>query len=113
MATIKTRQNSKATVLDISGKLDSATGAPELRSAVRGALNDGARHILLNMAEVSDADDAGIKELVNSSTSAGQLDVTVKLLKPTPQLRALLSSAQLAAPFEIFEDEEAAIASFS
>lgn len=112
MVTIKTRQSGDVTILSVTGKLDITGGAARLREAVRAALSQGHQRLVLDLAEATYVDSAGIGELVVAYTATSSQGGKLKLSRPSPKLSNLLHMMQLASIFEIFGDEVAAIASF-
>lgn len=113
MMKITTRKSGDVTILDLEGKLTIGVGDYPLRDAVRTALSDGVRKILLHLEKVTMVDSTGVGELVSSYTSASHRGSKVKLLKPSSKLQEILHITQLITLFEIFEDEAEAVKSFS
>lgn len=104
MVTIKTRQSGDVTILSVTGKLDITSS--------RAALSQGHQRLVLDLAEATYVDSAGIGELVVAYTATSSQGGKLKLSRPSPKLSNLLHMMQLASIFEIFGDEVAAIASF-
>jgi anti-anti-sigma factor len=88
MAEVLERPACAASVRVIGPLRVPATGA--LRRAVMALLQDGERHILLDLSALTDLDAAGIGELVsvwNMTTSAGG---TLQIERPQASVRRLL-----------------------
>lgn len=100
-------------VLDSSGKLTLGEGTRALRNTVHEVLQSGAKKIVLNLADVSYIDSAGVGELVSSYTTTLNRGGKLKLLKLIKKHRDLLTITKLITVFEIFDDEKAALASFN
>ncbi len=100
-------------ILKVSGKLTIADGAPQLRSAVREALEAGKKNILLDLSEVTTIDSSGLGELISSYSTASQRDGKLKLLNPSRKLTDLLYITKLITVFEVHEEEAAAVKSFA
>ncbi len=81
-----------------------------LLDAVR--IQDESR-VLIDLSTVSRIDSAGIGVLMNCYTHALRNSGTLKLLQPTPPVRKVLKITSLDSVLETFEDEAAAIRSFS
>lgn len=93
MMKITTRKSGDVTILDLEGKLTIGVGDYPLRDAVRTALSDGVRKILLHLEKVTMVDSTGVGELVSSYTSASHRGSKVKLLKPSSK-HVLASSSR-------------------
>ncbi|MEQ1756726.1 MAG: STAS domain-containing protein [Vicinamibacterales bacterium] len=98
-------------VLDISGRLVLGDGDTALKEAVSSRLLKGQR-VVLNMAEVSYVDSAGLGVLVGTFLAAKNQGGGVKLLNPSKRLHDLLSMARLLKVVDICESEAHALESF-
>jgi anti-sigma B factor antagonist len=107
---IKTRARNGVTILDLNGKIDD--GDVALRRAVQAALGDGASKFLLNLGGVMDLDLPGVSELVVVHTMATNRGARIKL-ENLPPGGDILSITQLITVFEVFDDEDDAVASFA
>jgi anti-sigma B factor antagonist len=108
-----TRQAGDVTVLDISGRITLGEGNVALREIVRELADTGQRRIVLNLAEVHYVDSSGIGELVKAHTTLRNHGGQLKLTNLSQRLHDLLQLTRLAAVFDIYNDEQMAIASFS
>jgi anti-anti-sigma factor len=68
--------------------------------------------ILVNFAEVSYIDSAGIGELVSTYTTVVNGGGRLKLVNLTKKIHQLLAITKLLTVFETFDNEEAALESF-
>ncbi len=102
----------EVTVLDLIGKITIGEGSVQLRDAVGNLLNAGRNRIILNLEAVSYVDSSGIGELVSRFTTTKNMGGQLKLLKLTKKIKDLLMITKLLTVFEIYEDEESALASF-
>ena len=93
--------------LDLQGRL-----LDDLRSTLIGLLDQGHRNILLDLGRVTFIDSVGLGELVACKKRTVQRGGDIKLLQPARRVRELLVLTVLTRIFEIFEDEDAAVASF-
>jgi anti-sigma B factor antagonist len=107
----KVRQVGNVAILDLSGKVTLGENAGILRDEFKVLLAEGYKNILLNMAAVSYVDSAGLGELVGAYTTAANGGVKVKLLNLQSKMHDLLQITKLHTVFEIFDNEQAAIAS--
>ena len=111
--TIDTRSVNGVTIVDLHGKVTIGEGSREIREKIRELLENGNKDILLNLGDVSYVDSAGIGELVSSYTTVTNQGGQFKLLNLTKKIRELLAITKLLTVFDSFDDETAAIGSFS
>ena len=114
------RQTRDVTILDLNGRLSLgealAFGAGSglvLSETIRDLAKKGQKKILLNLAGVTYADSSGVGQLVGAFTTARNQAADIKLLKPSFHVLDLLKTTKLYGVFDIQEDENAAIQSFS
>jgi len=108
--TIRDRQGVR--VLDLVGKLTLGGGAKVLHTAVRTELDGAHKWILLNLEQASFLDSTGLGVLVSCHTSASTRQGILKLLRPSPKVEDVLKITETYKLFEIFWDEDPAVASF-
>jgi anti-sigma B factor antagonist len=108
----KSREVDGVTVVDISGKITLGEASTALRAAVAAALAKGSKKILLNLADVSYVDSAGLGELVSAYTTVKNAGGSLKLLNLTKKVSDLLVITKLVTVFDTSDNEAAAIASF-
>jgi anti-sigma B factor antagonist len=100
-------------ILDLSGKLTIGAGDVALRGALLGALEDGHTKIVINLQNVSVIDSSGLGELIRCKATAAAKNAEIKLLHVNLKARKLLTMAHLVGVFEMFDDEQMAVASFA
>ncbi len=110
--TIETRQVGEVIVLDLKGELDTYS-CPAVRELVVRLVDEGAKHILLNVQGVQYIDSAGLGTLVGGLKRATEHDGQLKIVHANEQLRKVFSITGLVRVFELYEDEDAALKSFS
>ena len=115
-----TRQSDDVTILDLTGRLslgEAVAFGPGsgliLSETVKELAKKGKKNILLNLAGITYVDSSGVGQLVGAMTSARNQAVSLKLLRPNTQVLNLLKMSKLDTVFDIFEDEAAAVASFT
>ena len=106
------QEREDVSILVLSGRL-AAGGDEQLREAINTLLASGRTKILVDFGEVTYMDSAGIGELVSSYRTTKRFGGALKILKPGKRIEDSLELTQLLPIFEIFEDEDAAIASFA
>ncbi|GJF34002.1 hypothetical protein KNE206_67020 [Kitasatospora sp. NE20-6] len=112
MAQFTTRQQDGVSIVDVKGKIVIGVGDVQLREAVRDLLSDGTRKIVLNLADVTGIDSSGIGELVSAYTATSRDGGQLKLANLPPKVRDILHITQLITVFEVFDNEDEAVASF-
>ncbi|MCA9999278.1 MAG: STAS domain-containing protein [Anaerolineales bacterium] len=110
---IETRQVGDVTVMAPKGKITIGVGDVALREAIDEALEAGSRKLVLNMAGVTMIDSSGIGELVSGYTTTSNRGGGLKLCNLPPRVSDILQITQLITIFEVFDDEQEAIASFA
>ena len=106
---IDDRSEGDVTLLDLKGKILMGCG---LFDKVNDLVTEGKTKVLLNVAEVSYVDSAGLGEVVRCLTTVTRNGGHLKLLSPSKRIRHLLSITGLIKMFEISENEEDAVRSF-
>jgi anti-sigma B factor antagonist len=108
-----TRQVDGVTVVDLSGRITLGEGSTILRDTVRELLGRGQKKILLNLGDVNYIDSSGIGELVSGYTTVTNQGGQLKLLNLTKKVRDLLQITKLYTVFDVFDEETAAVRSFT
>lgn len=106
---IETRIAGSATVLELHGALKSNED-PGLRPAVRLAIENGARVIIVNLQDVSDIDSFGVAVLASSHMSAVNRGSRLMISNLTRKLKHIFAITRLDTVFEIYDTEADAIA---
>ncbi len=109
---IETRNIGDITLLDCSGKITLGEGTMAVRNSVRDILKGNGKKIILNLADVNYIDSSGIGELVSTYTTVTNSGGQLKLLNLTKKIQELLAITKLLTVFQVFENEQAALASF-
>lgn len=109
---VSVRQVGQVAVIDLSGKITLGEGSGTLRDTVAEVAAKGNKNILLNMADVSYIDSAGLGEMVGSYTSVTNKGGQLKLVNLQTKLKDLMQITKLHTVFHVFEAEDEAIASY-
>jgi anti-sigma B factor antagonist len=112
MMKIETRTIGDVRILDCSGKITLGEGTMTVRNTVRDILKNNGKKIILNLAEVNYIDSSGIGELVSTYSTVTSNGGQFKLLNLTKKIQELLAITKLLTVFQVFDDEQAALASF-
>jgi len=106
------RQVGDVDVLDIEGRIVLGEESNSFREKVKGLLAAGKKKIVLNLAQVSYIDSAGLGTLVSTFHSAKSQGATLKLVSLGAKFKEVLQVTKLMTVFDTYENEAAAIGSF-
>jgi anti-sigma B factor antagonist len=110
---IDVRKKGRISVLEISGKLIIGEGDVELRAKLQSLLDAGDRHFLFDMTRVSYMDSAGLGAVVACAKRAQAHSGLLKVIAvPLGKADTLFNVTGLKRVFEVYHDEESALASF-
>ena len=109
---METRTIGDVKILDCIGRITLGEGTMVVRHTVRDLLKDNNNKIILNLADVNYIDSSGIGELVSTYTTVASNGGQLKLLGLTSKIQELLAITKLLTVFQVFDDEQAALASF-
>jgi anti-sigma B factor antagonist len=106
------------TVIDLNGRISLRDSLSEgssvaLGEVIRELVKKGERKIVLNLKGVTYIDSSGIGELTGALTSVQKQGGELKLVNPIPRVTDLLRITRLDALFDVRDDENSAIQSFS
>ena len=110
---INERRIEDVTMLDLRGRIRITGRARGLHHSIRNLVEEGKTRILLNLSQVTHIDSSGLDELVASCVTARNQGGEIKLLHPTEQMREVITTANLSALFDIYNNEYDAIAGFN
>ena len=101
-------------IVDVSGKVTLGDGGDVvLKDKMQSLVQQGRKKVLLNLADVSYVDSAGLGEIVQSYATVMKNGGQLKLLNVTKRIRDLLSITKLLTVFECHDSEPDAVASFA
>ena len=110
---LKTRQVGDVTVIDAAGRIVAGEAAMSLRDVLRDLAAKGHKKVVVNLADVYYIDSSGAGELVAGCTSIIHRGGAMKLMNVTERVRSLLQITKLHTVFQVFDDEGAAVSSFT
>ncbi len=110
---LTTRQVGDVTVIDAAGRITLGEGATIFRDTIRDLATKGGKKLLVNLSDVSYIDSSGIGEMVSGFTTVTNHGGQLKLLGLSKRVKDLLQITKLYTVFEVFDDEAAAVRSFS
>ena len=106
------RDVSGVTVLDIEGRIVLGEESNSFREKVKSLLAAGKKNIVLNLAQVSYIDSAGLGTLVATFHSARSQGAALKLVNLGTKFKEVLQVTKLMTVFVTYDTEAAAIQSF-
>ena len=109
---MNTRELGGVTVVDLEGRIVLGEESNAMREQVKSLLAANKKKIVLNMANVTYIDSAGLGTLVASFHSARSQGATLKLANLGDKFREVLQVTKLLTVFEVFNTEATAVASF-
>jgi len=109
---IAERRVGDVTILTLTGRLELDDGDSVLRDRANQLAAEGRVRLLLDMANVTRLDSAGIGVLVSKYLTMTRRGGTLKLLHLTERTSRLMDITRLVTIFEIFHDEDEALRSF-
>ena len=110
---IQERTLQDVVVLDLTGKLTIGEGDELLKERISNLIQQGHRHLLLNLEGVPYVDSAGLGEIVRTYTTVSRQGGKLKLVNLTKRITDLLAITKLLTVFETYESEDEAVKSFS
>jgi len=100
-------------VIDIEGRIVLGEESNSFREKVKSLLAAGKKKIVLNLAQVSYIDSAGLGTLVATFHSARSQGATLKLTNLGSKFKEVLQVTKLMTVFDTYDSEAAAIQSFN
>src|SRR6266581_5746642 len=98
---------------DVSGKVTLGDGGDVMiKDKMRSLVQQGRKHVLINLGDVSYVDSAGLGEIVQAYATLKKNGGTLKLLNTTKRIKDLLAITKLLTVFECHDSEAAGLESF-
>ena len=110
---IEVRNRGEVKLLKLSGRLTLGDAVDSLRATLNDLADTGANHYVVDLADIAMLDSSGIGLLIQYLTNCKQRGGALKLLNPSPFAVKTLKMIGLLKLFEVFDDQEAALASFN
>ena len=109
---VEVRRAGDVVIVDLKGKLTAGLGDQILHDTLDELLAESWRKILLNLSDVTFVDSRGWASSSPGLKTARNLGAELKVVKASERVRSTLSIARLLPLFDVFEDEEEALAAF-
>ncbi len=98
--------------IECNGRIVFGEESSLLREDVKKVIQDGAKRVVLNLAEVNYIDSGGLGTLVALHTTARNAGATIKLANLTKRVGDLLQVTKLLTVFEVHNSEYDALEAF-
>ena len=109
---ISTRELDRIMVVDVVGRLTLSDSRTQLRDLIHVSAGNGHKKFLLNLAGVEFIDSDGMGELVRCYSFIRQSGGEMKLVHVNKKVQDLLQLTRLNTLFEIYGEEQVALAAF-
>lgn len=93
----------------LRGRVDMNT-AEQLKGRIAGLVEEGSRHILLNMRRVKFIDSVGLGSLIATRRQILESDGSLRLVHLSPAVAKALEMTHLARVFDVHENTQDAVA---
>jgi anti-sigma B factor antagonist len=107
------RKMGRVRVIKVTGRLDPADGADQLFEMIQGFIEQDEVDFLIDLRSVTYISSTGVGSLIKCYRSVLKMKGHVKLLSPSQSVRNILAISKLDGVFEIFSNENEALASFA
>jgi anti-sigma B factor antagonist len=108
-----TREVDGVTVVALDGRIVLGEESNALREKVKSLIAEGKKKIVLNMANVTFIDSAGLGTLVAAHHSAKSQGAALKLAHLGAKFQEVLQITKLLTVFDVYNTEAEAVASFA
>ncbi len=99
-------------VVELAGRITLGEESNQLRTLLKDILSRGKTRLVLDLAEVSYIDSAGLGTLVAGFTSAQNQGANLKLANLTKRFREQLHITKLVTVFDVYDNVADAVKSF-
>jgi anti-sigma B factor antagonist len=110
--TVSERKVGDVTIVDVGGKMVSSDNPGRLKDKITSLVFQGEKHIVLNLANVSYVDSAGLGEIVACHGTATKGGAQIKIASAGNKIRDLLVMTRLLTIFDAHDTEDGAVKSF-
>ncbi|MEH6622985.1 MAG: STAS domain-containing protein [Dietzia maris] len=107
MTTYDTRELDHSVVVTPTGRLN-MVAAPRLREQLRQLVDDGSRHLVVDLSSTEFIDSSGLGALISGLKAARQAGGDLRIAAPTEQVRRVLTLTKLDKVLAAHETAEAA-----
>jgi len=108
---LRARRQGKTTIFDVSGDIDFANSGEVRKSVLHEILESRAARVVVNLSQVGYIDSSGVASLVEGLKASRDLGSRFILFGLSASAREVLQLSRLIKVFEIYDNEELALAS--
>jgi anti-sigma B factor antagonist len=109
---VRTSVAGNVTIIALEGQITLGESSGDLRDAIKDAMASGATNILLDLADVTYIDSAGMGEIVGAWVAVARRGHTLKLVHLQRRVEGMMKVTRLLTVLESFEDRDEALRSF-
>jgi anti-sigma B factor antagonist len=110
---IISRREGNVVILDVHGQISLGESKEKFARAMDALFAEQDVNVLVNFEGINYLDSTGIGELIGYMNKFVENNRHLKILRPHERIRKLLKITKLDTVFEIYEDEDQALKSFS
>ena len=110
---IESKDTDGVTILTLSGRVTLGDESNQLRTSIKDFLTHGRKRLVLDLADISYIDSAGLGTLVAAYTSARSEGGDIRLASVTKRFGELLNITKLVTIFSVYDSAADAVKSFS
>lgn len=100
-------------MVELHGRITLGASGDAVEEKLQEIVARGPKGVVLDLSGVEVLDSRGLKALVRAYISLQKCDAPLKLLNPPPRIRQVLELTRLLNVFEVYQSEDAALASFA
>jgi len=108
---IHRREAGDVVIFDINGEID-LYNAPEIKEKIKEEMNKNKVNIVINLDKVSYIDSSGIGVLISSLSNLKKVGGALKLINVYASVRKVFELTKLTSFFDIYDNEDDALAAF-
>lgn len=110
---IRERKRDGVAILELSGKIMGGEDAGMFDSTLKTLIHEGYRNVVISLERVTWINSSGLGILISGYSTLKNNGGDLKLLRVSGRIESIFMVTKLHTVFASFEDEEAAIRSFS
>ena len=113
MSTMKSRQVGSIHILTPKGYLTGGEETEELERAIKHLVEEGNKHLIINLSETQHLNSTALGVLISANTNYVRRGGQMKLCSVDKRIENIFVITKLSLVFDVYPNEEQAIASFA
>jgi len=109
---VKTNMQDDVAVVHVGGKLMGGPESEELRSVIKGLIDEGVRKFVISLKDVPWINSTGLGAIMAAYTSIQRAEGALRLCHVSDRIQSLFMITKLLTIFDTLPTEEEAISSF-